>query len=296
MNVPPVRSWQRLVIGVEASDVDAVVDVCFEFGTTGVEEISPQGDSAVVAYFENFCGGIGVQSLQDSLLETLLARGIEPGPITAEIIPERNWNYAWRQFYKPVWVTPDIVIHPPWIEVHSKSGQISIAIEPAMAFGTGGHESTQLSVQALADSDVANRRCLDVGTGTGILAILAAKLGAQSVVAIDVDIEAVKCARHNVSANSTVQDDFRGRIDVKHGSVEIANGRKFDLIVANLESRYQYEILPKIPELMAPKAKILFSGLMVTEKKLFDSWLKEIDLGIEKSWEKNDWYGCAVFS
>ena len=65
MNVPPGRSWQRLVIGVEASDVDAVVDVCFEFGTSGVEEISPEGDSAVVAYFEIFCGGIGVQSLQD---------------------------------------------------------------------------------------------------------------------------------------------------------------------------------------------------------------------------------------
>ena len=213
----------------------------------GVEVVDEAGDrAAIVAYFENEPPP-EERPRRVTFEEALRESAISPLGIEADAIADRDWNTEWRRFYKEVWPSPNMVVHPPWIEVETSPGDIAISIEPAMAFGTGTHESTRLCLEALAATELRGRRCLDVGTGTGILAIAAAKLGAKEVVAVDVDSDAVRCARENVEANlGSDPDGPRGRVRVLHGSVEAAGDGPFAVIAANLESRFQLPILPAL--------------------------------------------------
>ena len=145
---------------------------------------------------------------------------------------ERDWEAEWRRFFAPVWATERIVVHPSWIPVELAEGQIAVHIDPKMAFGTGGHESTQLCLQALEHYLRPGARCLDLGTGSGILSIAAALLGAGSVLAVDIDEKAVANARENLAHNRIDS----GQVEVRLGSVEAIAERPFDLVLANIQS------------------------------------------------------------
>ena len=292
---PSAGSWHRVSLTLRAQDLDAAVGICFDCGSTGVEVVEETRDRAgIVAYF-----GMG-QSPEDRpprtiLGEALKGSAISPLGIDADAIADRDWNAEWRRFYKEVWPTPNLVVHPPWIEVETSPGDIDIAIEPAMAFGTGTHESTQLCLEALAATELRGRRFLDVGTGTGILAIAAVRLGAREVVAVDVDSDAVACARENVAANlGANRDGGGGRVHVLQGSVEAAGEDPFDVIAANLESRFQLPILPAMRGLVAADGRILFSGLLAAEKEIFESRLGGANLAVDGRWHRNGWLGISA--
>ncbi len=292
---PTAASWQRVALTLRGKDVDAAVGLCFDCGSTGVEVIDEASDtSTIVAYFENEPPS-AQRPLRSTLEEALKGGAISPLGIDSDSIADRDWNAEWRRFYKEVRPTPDMVVHPPWIEVETSPGDIAIAIEPAMAFGTGTHESTQLCLEGLAGTELRGRRCLDVGTGTGILAIAAVKLDAREVVAVDVDSDAVNCARKNVEANlGSNADGARGRVCVLLGSVEAAGEGPFDVIAANLESRFQLPILPVLRKLIAADGRILFSGLLAAERDRFESRLCEAGLAVVRRWERNCWLGISA--
>ncbi len=292
---PSGASWQRIALTLRAEDVAAAVGLCFDCGSSGVELIDETGDrTAVLAYFANEPPP-AQHPLRSTLEEALRGSAISPLNIDVDAIADRDWNAEWRRFYKEVWPTPNLVVHPPWIEVETSPGDIAIAIEPAMAFGTGTHESTQLCLEALAATKLRGRRCLDVGTGTGILAIAAEKLGAREVVAIDVDSDAVNCARENVEANLGSNREGAGSsVRVLHGSIEAAGDDPFDVIAANLESRFQLPILPVLRKLIVADGRILFSGLLAAERDRFESRLWEAGLAVVRRWERNGWLGISA--
>ncbi len=146
-------------------------------------------------------------------------------PVTGEWveIPDRDWLAVWREGLDAVTVGA-LTIVPPWID----GGPGAIVIEPGQAFGTGHHETTTGCLAALQELDVAGASVLDVGTGSGVLAIAAARLGAGEVIAVDVDPLAITAARENARRNGV-------KVDVREGSVEAAPGR-FDVVVANLDT------------------------------------------------------------
>ena len=292
---PSAGSWQRVAVTLRAEDVEAAVGLCFDCGSSGVEVIDETGDrTAIIAYFENEPPSAH-RPLRSTLKEALSGSAISPLDIDVDAIADRDWNAEWRRFYKEVWPTPNLVVHPPWIEVETSPGDIAIAIEPAMAFGTGTHESTQLCLEALAATKPRGQRCLDVGTGTGILAIAAIKLGAREVVAIDVDSDALNCARENVEANlGSNREGAGGIVRVLHGSVEAAGDGPFDVIAANLESRFQLPIMPHLRKLIATDGRILFSGLLASEGDRFESRLCEAGLAVVRRWERNGWLGIST--
>ena len=286
---PAKRSWDQVSLAAPAEAADAVMDLCFEVGSCGLQ--SQESDDAILitAYFERSPGSPSLPRLRALLTE----RGCGALLKHTEEVVERNWNLEWRSFYEPVWASERIVVHPPWIDVETRGDQIAIAIEPGMAFGTGGHESTQLCLQALTAVSPASRCCLDVGTGTGILAIAAIELGARSVVALDIDAQAVECARANVIAAFGDQAEAV----VSNGSLDgLGEESSFDLIMANLESRYLQPLLHRMRSLLRDEGSILFSGLLSREHAEFEGWLGDVGLSIDRTWTKNEWMSCSVLA
>ena len=202
---------------------------------------------------------------------------------------ERDWEVEWRRFFAPVWATERIVVHPSWIPVELAEGQIAVSIDPKMAFGTGGHESTQLCLQALESCLRPGARCLDLGTGSGILSIAATLLGAGSVLAVDIDEQAVANARENLAHNCIGAE----QVEVRLGGVEVVVGRPFDLVLANIQSHVLRPLLAPLRGLLAADGRIAFSGLLAREEAAFCRWVTEAQLEVDAILAKEEWI-CVV--
>lgn len=177
---------------------------------------------------------------------------VEGLPLAGEWVEvaERDWLALWREGLDAVKVGA-ITVTPPWID----AGTDAIVIEPGQAFGTGHHETTTGCLVALQELDLTGRSVLDVGTGSGVLAIAAARLGAGRVVAVDTDPLAVTAARANAERN-------RVTVDVRQGSVGAAPGR-FDVVVANLDTSTVVALAAELRDRVVPGGTLIVSGISV---------------------------------
>ncbi|MDR1068373.1 MAG: 50S ribosomal protein L11 methyltransferase [Clostridiales Family XIII bacterium] len=184
-----------------------------------------------------------------------------------------EWKTKWKDSFKPFRVTDKFVICPPWETDHpyEAGGTETIIIDPGMAFGTGSHETTGMCAEALEKAVDASTVMLDLGTGSGILAIMAAKRGARTVIAIDIDEDALRSAAENIGRNGvakTVQL-IKGDITVEtvRDLLVSANGNVgFDVICANLTSGILKLLLPASANLLSGDGKMILSGMLETER------------------------------
>lgn len=175
-------------------------------------------------------------------------------------LEDKDWERAWQDHYHVLRIGRRIVIRPSWRAYEPQPDDIVITLDPGMAFGTGLHPSTRLCVQALEDAVRPDMSVLDMGTGSGILAIAAAFLGAGRVTAIDNDPIAVKAATENVAANG-----LRSRIEVKLGSLEAVSG-PFDLIVVNILAHVIQEMLAQdLARHLRPGGHFIAAGILETQ-------------------------------
>lgn len=168
---------------------------------------------------------------------------------TWEEVGERDWSEAWKAGLEAVTVGT-LTIAPPWIAVPG-----AVVIEPAQAFGTGHHETTTGCLAALQELDLRGRSLLDVGTGTGVLAICGARLGAAPVVAVDTDPLAVAAARDNAAVNVVA-------VDVRAGSAD-AVAETFDVVVANLDTATLAAVATELVARLRPGGTLIASGVSV---------------------------------
>src|SRR5205807_8503577 len=153
---------------------------------------------------------------------------VEDG-VTLRTVQDQDWESAWKQFFKPLRVGRRLVVKPSWEEYLPRPGDLVLELDPGMAFGTGAHPTTQLCLEVLEDVVRPGERVLDFGTGSGILALAAARLGAGEVVGLDVDPVAAAAADLNVTGNG-----LRGRVRIQGGDLDaLPAGDSFDGIVAN---------------------------------------------------------------
>ena len=216
--------------------------------------------------------------------------------IKAEIsvsgVNEEDWANSWKAYYKPIKIGEKIVIVPAWEKYSASEGEIVVRMDPGMAFGTGTHETTRLVIQLLEKYVKDGMRVADVGTGSGILAICAAKLGAKECKAYDIDPVAVKVARENVK-DSGLEDVVRCDVSDLLRGVDRSGGA-YDVICANIVADIIIRMTPDVHELMDEKTVILASGIIVERSEDVISCFEENGFKIVEKIEDNGWCALAV--
>ena len=205
----------------------------------------------------------GAQEKRDRLERAVWALGQlrRVGPLTVRRIREDDWANAWKTHFFVHRVGKQIVIVPTWRrdEFSPQPGDAMLLLDPGMAFGTGLHPTTRLCLRALEDYLRPADRVLDLGAGSGILAIAAARLGAGHVDAVEIDPVAVEVCRANVRQNEVAE-----RVAVQAGGVETLSGRsaEYDLVVANITIRVLLDAFPAVGALLVPGGVAIFSGVL----------------------------------
>jgi ribosomal protein L11 methyltransferase len=180
-----------------------------------------------------------------------------------KIVHEEDWAEAWKAHYHPVRIGRKLFIRPLWVQVAMQPDDLEIALDPGMAFGTGTHPTTQLCMEALEDLVQPGIKVLDLGCGSGILAITAAKLGAGHILGLDIDPIAVKVSQENIEQNGVAD-----KITVQEGSLEnvITSARRFDLIVVNILARIIIAMSEQhLGDTVRPGGLAIFSGLTLEQ-------------------------------
>jgi len=211
---------------------------------------------------------------------------LTPPALKTEMISDPDWGEQWKKYFKPIRVSNNIIVKPTWERYAPSSRDIVIEIDPGMAFGTGQHASTRMCIEALEDiilkdRAIQNWKVLDVGCGTGILGITAAKLGAGDVICLDIDKKAVEIARENAAINSV---DDRLRI-INQDAATIKEPR--NLIIANLTAKLLLKLRPVLTQLLLPEGYMIISGIIEQDtREIEDSFTQLFSSRVitEKEW------------
>lgn len=197
------------------------------------------------------------QRLEQAIWHLGRLRQVEP--LQTRPIEERDWADAWKRYFFVHRVGQRLVIVPSWRRHRSLAGDLIIRLDPGMAFGTGLHPTTRLCLRGLETRLQGDENVLDLGTGSGILAIAARKLGARRILAMDVDAMAVRVAGENARRNRVAR-----AIETRLGSLPLggAEPEQFDLIVANISFRVLGELHPELRRALQPGGRALLSGVL----------------------------------
>ncbi len=251
-----MKKWLELELPAEAGWHDTVSAEMFALGCTGITE----KEERLLAVFED--------TDSRTLIEAVASRirryrpDFEARAIKINIIPAENWNENWKAHFKPFRLGKHVVVRPDWESATLREGDIELIITPKMAFGTGHHETTRLILRLLEAYDLENKKVLDAGTGSGILAIYAARRGAAGVTAFDNDPEAMENAAENGLING-VQNNIRWLT----GDIGVVPAEAYDLIVANINRNVLLEIAGKLSAYAARGGTLILSGLLLTDEQ-----------------------------
>ena len=222
------------------------------------------------------------------LKERFATLGID-ARLTISGVCEEDWANSWKAYYKPIEIGEKIVIVPAWEKYTAPEGKLVVRMDPGMAFGTGSHETTRLVIGLLEKYIKQGQRVLDVGCGSGILAICAAKLGAKECRAYDIDPVAVKVARENVK-DSGLTNVTCDTSDLLRGVDK--TGGTYDVICANIVADIIIRMTPDVGELMGDNSVILASGIICERADDVISCFEKHGLKIVERAEENGW--CAL--
>ena len=206
-------------------------------------------------------------------------------------VNEEDWANSWKAYYKPIKIGEKIVICPAWERYTPAEGEIVIRMDPGMAFGTGTHETTRLVIRLLEKYTKAGQLMLDVGTGTGILAICASRLGADLCRAYDIDPTAVRVARENIKdsglSNVTCdQSDLLKQVSLEDG--------QYDLVCANIVADIIIRMTPDVGRYMKDDAVLLASGIIAERCDDVVACFEKNGFKVVEKLTDNDWCGLAV--
>jgi ribosomal protein L11 methyltransferase len=222
-------------------------------------------------------------------LTSLLDLGLCAPKYVQKIIEKSNWNKVWESNFNPVEINGICHIRANFHEPIN-DGLMEIVITPKMSFGTGHHATTALMIEALDELTLTNLRCLDMGTGTGILAIFSIKKGAHSVLAIDNDEWCATNTLENITINKVAD-----KIDVVHGDAyHLDQESKFDLIIANINRNILMADMDTYVHKLKKGGTILFSGFHQEDVALLESHANELGLKLDRSAERDTWV-CLRF-
>jgi ribosomal protein L11 methyltransferase len=266
------KQWKCVEIPCEAAYADALAAMVAERFVVGVEIAAPGirfylNESSLPGHWESRLQGV---------IDEFAALFKLPMPIAwqSHSIADAGWADAWKVHFKPLRVGERFIVCPTWEEPGGGEQDLVIRIDPGQAFGTGHHETTRLCLEWLDHWDRnrahLNVSLLDVGTGSGILAIAAGLLGYAEVVAVDIDPEAIAVAEENIALNR-----LRERINLVHGSAADVSGR-FDVVLANIQAAPLIEMALVLTGKLKSSGTLVLSGVLVEQKEqVRDAYAKQ---------------------
>jgi ribosomal protein L11 methyltransferase len=278
----------------EAWSEDKPRDTSFgQLYDTPLNDIRP-GYAIFKAYFSEDTQMEPLTAELQQLLQGLPEYGYDAGEFTIELgdVHEDDWADAWKQYFKPIAITERLTIKPTWEEYTPKEDELVIELDPGMAFGTGTHPTTSLCLKALDNAIVGGEQLIDVGTGSGVLAIGAMKLGASKVLALDLDPVAVTCAQENIELNG-YEEDIEVRLSdllgVLHKDESKGVTPPVDLVVANILAEIILLFLGDVMEVLKPGGIYIASGIyknkeMIVEAGLLAAGFDIIDVLRQEEW------------
>ncbi|HUS87912.1 MAG TPA: 50S ribosomal protein L11 methyltransferase [Desulfosporosinus sp.] len=299
-------NWREVAVTVSSEGEEAVADLFYQLGCPGVSvenpdlllkfiesgkwdyhafgEVELTGTSVVKGYFSEDDEltdklkklDLGIRELlQRSPHWVVQAKGIS--------LKEVDWETAWKAYFKPIRIGEHFLIKPTWESVDLLEGDIVLELDPGMAFGTGTHPTTTLCLRTLEGVVKPGQRVFDLGTGSGILAIAAAKLGAK-VDAVDLDSVAIRVAQENVDLNR-VND----RVRVVRGDLGTVLTGQADVVIANIIADVILILLSDLKRLLHPDGEFLASGIIENRAEDVEEGLKEAGFEIVERIEDSGW-------
>ncbi len=291
--------WLEIAVLAENEAVDSVAEVLRAHGHgIAIDQpfVQPRIDEApephptqrpvVKTYIPDDAAAPSVQeTIEHALWHLGQIRSVEP--LTVRRIKEEDWANAWKPFFPVVHVGNRTVIVPAWRRHRRQDDELIVRLDPGLAFGTGMHPTTQLCLRAMETLVQPGMRVLDVGTGSGILAIAAARAGAVSVLGVDNDPIAVDAARANIRLNRLSR-----LIKLVEGSAENVRprpGQEYDLVLANLTARVNASIAPWLAQPMRIGGRVIASGILWDTADLVIEAFAAVGLRLVEQGQEGDW-------
>jgi ribosomal protein L11 methyltransferase len=233
--------------------------------------------------------GNHLKDLEQTVSSLAREHALPEPEIVTRLVEDQNWNALWEADIQPVRVSERIIVAPTWHPYDPAAGEIVLTIDPKMSFGTGHHETTRLMMQLLEKHLQPGGTMLDVGTGTGILAIAGVKLGAVSAVGLDNDEWAIGNAQENVKLNGT-QD----QISIILGEIQDLPARSFNLVAANIQRGVIEQILPEMRRRLGAAGRLLVSGLLDVDVEPIRAALTAEHFRVIDELHEKEWVALAA--
>ena len=277
-------SWIELKINIAYESLEQISGYLFALGCEGINVT----DEGIFIYFTPHCW---TNEVKMGLVEYI--RNFIPDfsirQLQVHALADQDWNLSWKESFKPLRISDKVIVIPPWEKPNIQKGEIVITINPRMAFGTGHHESTQLVMFAMEKWLKKGMQVLDLGTGSGILALTAKKLGAENVMAIDHDPIAINNAEENAVLNN-----LTGRIRFYVARLEDLAAEEYDLVCANINKVVLSNYAGLLPSFLKLDGILIVSGILLSDESsllniYYENGFKLLARNTRKSWL------CMVF-
>ncbi|MYE26974.1 MAG: 50S ribosomal protein L11 methyltransferase [Chloroflexi bacterium] len=292
--------WIEVSLRADGESAEAIADVLARYGHQGVSieqvgippdawdetEVPPPQQLMLRAYFPHDDQLETTKQELEAALGYMRLMYPMPSP-NYRALDAEDWAEAWKAHYQPVRIGKRLLIRPQWIAIEPAADDIEVALDPGMAFGTGTHPTTQLCLEALERLLEPAQDVLDLGSGSGILAIAAAKLGARKALALDIEPIAVEATAANAKANGV-----SGKVIAEQGSLDIVLGsaRRFDLAVVNILARIILQLAEqRLGEIVRPGGTVICSGIIDTQLVEVEEALRRSGLRPYARRQQGDW-------
>jgi len=242
-----------------------------------------QGLSRIKLYLED-SDTQGMAHLEGVLNQLGLSAKIAP-------LPETNWEESWKDNYPPQPIGEKIVILPYWL-AGTEGDRLSVILDPGLTFGTGAHPSTQMVIETMEQVVKPGFRCLDLGSGSGILSITALRLGAESAIGVDIDPKAEDIARENAAYNDFCAPAFTaltGNVTEDTALMEQLAAQEYDLVLVNIVADVIIGLAPYLPHFLTEKSILILSGILDIRLPDVLEALEQAGLAVVSIREKEDW-------
>ena len=242
-----------------------------------------QGLSRVKVYLED-TDTAGLSRLEGAVKELGLKMNVAA-------LPETNWEESWKDNYPAVEVGKNLIVVPYW-DAENTNGRTPIVLDPGLTFGTGAHPSTQMVMEAMEELVTPEYRCLDLGSGSGILSIAALRLGAQSAIGVDIDPKAEDIARENAAYNGFAAPAFTaltGNVTEDKDMMDSLCASEYDLVLVNIVADVIIGLSPVLPNFLTERSTLICSGILDVRLPDVLAALEAAGLTVTAIYEKEDW-------